>query len=111
MVKIKTYHYEKKKIKFLIEVIVGTIRNTKLEDLHAGKYPTTLTGDYSDVKVVTPDGEIPWNGLSRISNKEMGDLKDSIREELMSQFERMLKNGLDIKISKKSLMEKMSKEF
>lgn len=101
----------KKKIKFLIEVIVGTIRNTKLEDLHAGKYPTTLTGDYSDVKVVTPDGEIPWNDLSRFNNKEMGELKDSIREELYTQFKLMLDNGLEIEIVKKSLMGKMSKEF
>ena len=35
-------------------------RNTKLEDFHSGKYPTSKTGDYSDVKVVSPFGEIPW---------------------------------------------------
>jgi hypothetical protein len=32
------------------------------------------TGDYSDVKVVTPHGEIPWNELSRFNNDEMKEL-------------------------------------
>jgi hypothetical protein len=46
-------------------------RNTTLEDLHAGRGPSSETGDYSDVKVVTPYGEIPWNTLSRLSDREM----------------------------------------
>src|SRR4030095_6598035 len=46
-------------------------RNTMLEDLHAGKVPSSLAGDYSDVKVVTPHGEIQWNRLSRFSDQEM----------------------------------------
>src|SRR5262245_22778380 len=49
-------------------------RNTKLEDLHAGTSPSSETGDYSDVKVVSPYGEIPWNRLSRLSDKEMKEL-------------------------------------
>lgn len=100
-----------KKIKFLIEIIVGTIRNTDLETLHAGKPIISVTGDYSDVKVITPSGEIPWNEVSRISNKEMGELKDSIREELIIQFRLMLKNGLEVQMVKNSLLDKMSKEF
>src|SRR5712671_6804988 len=46
-------------------------RNTELEDFHAGKVPSTRTGDYSDVKVVTPYGEIQWDRLSRLSDAEM----------------------------------------
>jgi hypothetical protein len=46
-------------------------RNTVLEDFHAGKVPSSQTGDYSDVKVVTPYGEIQWEALSRISDAEM----------------------------------------
>jgi hypothetical protein len=46
-------------------------RNTFLEDLHAGTTPSSKTGDYSDVKVVTPYGEIPWSKLSRLSDTEM----------------------------------------
>jgi hypothetical protein len=29
-------------------------RNTKLEDFYSGKYPSSKTGDYADVKVVSP---------------------------------------------------------
>jgi ligand-binding SRPBCC domain-containing protein len=46
-------------------------RNTKLEDLHAGIYPSSQSGDYSDVKVVTPYGEISWERLGRFSDDEM----------------------------------------
>src|ERR1700674_737562 len=46
-------------------------RNTKLEDFHAGISPSSKAGDYSDVKVVSPFGEIAWNNLSRLSDSEM----------------------------------------
>ena len=36
------------------------VRNTFLEDLHSGTTPSSRSGDFSDVKVVTPFGEIPW---------------------------------------------------
>ena len=54
--------------KALVETCV---RNTQLEDLHAGVVPHSETGDFSDVKVVTPSGEIPWTNLSRISDPEV----------------------------------------
>jgi hypothetical protein len=38
-------------------------RNTVLEDFHAGKVATSETGDYSDVKVITPSREIAWNDV------------------------------------------------
>ena len=51
------------------------VRNTKLEDLHAGRVPVTRTGDYSDVFVVDADGQrIPWTEVSRINDDEMRDL-------------------------------------
>src|ERR1041385_3067576 len=49
-------------------------RNTKLEDLHAGNAPVSRAGDYSDVKVVTPDREIAWTELSRFNDDEMKSL-------------------------------------
>jgi hypothetical protein len=52
-------------------IVLWGLRNTGLEDIHRGIEPTSLTCDYSDVKVVTPLGEIPWNNLARISNSEM----------------------------------------
>jgi hypothetical protein len=30
------------------------MRNSELENLHAGVTPSSATGDYTDVKVVTP---------------------------------------------------------
>jgi len=48
------------------------VRNTQLENHHAGWFPETLTGDFSDVKVIDGHGkEIPWNDISRISDPEM----------------------------------------
>jgi hypothetical protein len=46
-------------------------RNTMLEDLHAGITPDSVTGDYSDVVIRSPYGEIPWPKLSRLSDEEM----------------------------------------
>src|ERR1700730_15428448 len=54
----------------MVEVCV---RNA-LENLHAGIFPSSQTGDYSDVTVVTPYGEIPWSQLGRISDEEMKPL-------------------------------------
>ena len=46
-------------------------RNSVLEDLHAGITPNSQTGDYRDVLVRSPYGEIPWPRLSRLSDQEM----------------------------------------
>ena len=51
------------------------VRNTMLEDIHAGIEPVTRTGDFSDVLVIDADGRrIPWPEVSRIGNDEMRDL-------------------------------------
>ena len=51
------------------------VRNTLLEDLHAGPVPVTRTGDYSDVFVVDAEGNrIPWTDVSRLDDDEMRDL-------------------------------------
>lgn len=48
------------------------VRNSRLEDLHAGVVPTTKTGDWSDVIVLDADGNrIPWRDVSRIDDDEM----------------------------------------
>ncbi len=54
------------------------VRNGFLEDLHSGITPSSKAGDNSDVKVVTPYGEIPWEKLSRISDEEMKRLMKGI---------------------------------
>jgi hypothetical protein len=58
------------------------VRNTFLEDLHAGASVVSKAGDFSDVKVVTPDREIPWNEVSRISQQEMKKLMKQVVDKL-----------------------------
>jgi hypothetical protein len=65
-------------------IAVLCVRNTFLEDLHSGTTPSSKTGDYSDVKVVTPYGEIPWRNLSRMSDEEMKRLMKEIVNNLYS---------------------------
>lgn len=67
---------EAEKLAKVITVLCA--RNTFIEKLHMGVFPESKTGDYSDVKVVTPDREIPWNELSRISQEEMKRLNKQI---------------------------------
>ena len=54
--------------KYMVE---QCFRNSVLENLHAGKVPDSETGDYSDLVVRTPFGEIPWRELSRFDDAEM----------------------------------------
>ena len=65
--------------KFTKAMVMLCIRNTYLEDLHAGRSPKTHTGDYSDVKVVDAEGnEIPWAEVSRFDDDEMKKLMKQI---------------------------------
>ncbi|MDD3183041.1 MAG: hypothetical protein PHD48_09600 [Alphaproteobacteria bacterium] len=80
-------------------IVLCAFRNTSLEDLHAGTFPDSKTGDYSDVKVVTPYGEIPWvrtsdaNKASRLNNEEMRTL---MKEAVNKVFTILLRlNNLD----------------
>lgn len=57
-----------------LAIVETCVRNTGLETLHAGTFPPSATGDYTDVKVVTSYGEIPWTKVSRISDDEMKTL-------------------------------------
>jgi hypothetical protein len=58
------------------------VRNTFLEDLHAGVPVLSATGDYRDVKIVTPGREIPWNDASRITQAEMKRLMKQVVNKL-----------------------------
>jgi hypothetical protein len=70
-------------------IAVLCVRNTVLEDLHSGITPSSRCGDYSDVKVVTPDGEIPWAKLSRLSDEEMKRLMKEIVDKIYTYLCRM----------------------
>jgi hypothetical protein len=72
---------------FLIKDMANIIttwayRNSSIESLHSGTFPTSKVGDFSDVKVVSPFGEIPWNSLSRISDEEMKKLNKEIHNRI-----------------------------
>ena len=59
------------------------VRNTRLEDLHAGRVPVSRTGDGSDVVVEDGDGNrIPWSEVSRIDDQEMRALMHEIVDRL-----------------------------
>ena len=58
------------------------VRNSALEVLHAGTFPSSQTGDYTDVKVVSPSGEMAWNRLGRISDEDMQPLMEEIVDRL-----------------------------
>ncbi len=62
------------------------VRNTILEDFHSGRIPHSRAGDYSDVKVVTPGGDIPWNQVSRLSDPEMRALMLNVEQNLARLF-------------------------
>ena len=62
--------------------VMGVRNNTELEDLHCGMTPSSETGDFSDVKVVSPYREIEWNRLSRLDDEEMRSLMLSIERAL-----------------------------
>ena len=69
---------------------VSCVRNTIIEDYHAGIVPQSKTGDYSDVKVVTPFGEIPWNELSRINDREMKKFNVDVVDRIYTYLEFLL---------------------
>ena len=62
---------QKRLAKYLVQ---RCFRNSVLDDLHAGIAPDSKAGDYSDVVVSTPFGEIPWSKLSRFDDEEMKTL-------------------------------------
>ena len=48
------------------------VRNTMIENIHAGLVPVTRTGDYSDVTVIDADGRrIPWPEVSHFDDDAM----------------------------------------
>jgi hypothetical protein len=69
------------------------VRNSSLEDLHAGIFPSSQTGDYTDVKVVSPYGEIAWNRLARISDEEMQRLSEDVVNRLYTFLFYLLTSG------------------
>jgi hypothetical protein len=85
------------------------VRNTNLEDLHSGTFPSSKTGDYSDVKVISPYGEIAWNEVSRISDKEMRILMQDVEKMIYHVLEKIPK--LEQQAGSEKAFEKALKVF
>lgn len=52
-------------------LVLQCFRNSALETFHAGISPSSATGDYSDVHVSSPYGDIRWVKASRLNDDEM----------------------------------------
>src|SRR3954471_20614419 len=72
-----------------LDMALMCVRNTCIEDIHAGLEPPSKTGDFSDVKIVTPYGEIPWNRLSRIRDDEMREMMRQVVDRLYTVLLRL----------------------
>lgn len=60
-------------------MVLLCVRNTELENIHAGAVPVSHTGDFSDVTVVDADGRrIPWPEVSHFDDEAMKDLMRDI---------------------------------
>ncbi len=88
---------------------VNCVRNTVIENYHCGIIPSSKTGDYTDVKVVTPYGEIPWNELSRINDEEMKAFNKEVADKLYTFLE--YEYNPDYDQQKKSFLERMQFMF
>jgi len=71
-----------------LAMAVLCVRSTCIENIHAGKGQSEI-GDFSDVKVVTPKGEIPWNEVSRISDDEMREFMKEVVNKLYTYLLRL----------------------
>ena len=81
---------QKRLAKYLVH---RCFRNSVLEDLHAGIAPDSETGDYSDVVVSTPFGEIPWGKLSRFDDEEMKALMIDVVQKSYEFIRELLDDG------------------
>jgi len=81
---------QKRLAKYLVH---RCFRNSVLEDLHAGIAPESKTGDYSDVVVSTPFGEIPWRKLSRFDDVEMKKLVIDVVQKSYEFIQELLDHG------------------
>jgi len=58
---------------------MSCVRNTGIENLHAGTVPVTHTGDFSDVFVTDANGRrIAWTDVSHMDDDAMRDLMRQI---------------------------------
>src|ERR1700730_5269368 len=82
-----------------VAMAVLCVRNTSIEDVHAGIEPHSPSGDYSDVKVVTPVGEIPWPRMSCIRDDEMRAFMKQVVELVLKEITDCFERGETVMLS------------
>lgn len=65
------------------------VRNTSLEDIHAGTVPFSNDGMEADVFVKTKSGNISWHEVSRISDDEMKKLMIEVTDRIFTVLMRL----------------------
>lgn len=85
-------------------IALTCFRNSVLEDFHAGIAPSSKTGDNSDIKVVSPYGEIPWEKLSRLDDEEMKELMINVVDQTYTMLTN-LSNPKYLKLMTEALKE------
>ncbi len=96
----------------LARTIAHAIRNSELENLHAGIFPDSKKDDYPDMKILTPNGKIPWVEGSRISDKEMRLLMLIFEQKIEGILNLMSQWGLlNLTEDRLEILEKIEKVF
>ncbi len=52
-------------------IALNCVRNTSIENIHAGASPDAVNDDYSNVFIGTEESRVPWDNASRITDVEM----------------------------------------
>jgi hypothetical protein len=73
-----------------LAMTVYGVRNTVIENYHAGKAVRSTSGDYSDVKVVTRERELAWNEVSRITDEEMKAFNIEVSNKIFTVLQYLL---------------------
>ena len=82
-------------------IAVICVRNSRLENLHAGELPISRTGDGSDIVVIDGDGNrILWKDVSRIDDDEMCALMRDIVNRLCTFYLKSDDPGLRTEIER-----------
>tara|TARA_B100001989_G_scaffold252620_1_gene235361 strand:+ start:465 stop:830 length:366 start_codon:yes stop_codon:yes gene_type:complete len=92
-----------------LAIVLGSVvRNSYLEDLHAGKFPESHCPNYSDVKVVSPYGEVPWSEISRLDDVEMKKLIKQIVNRIYTTLRYMNEPDVLIQLD---FLQKLANDF
>ena len=74
-------------------IVANCAVETSLNRLRMGDRVLSKTGDFSDVKIVTPFGESPWNNACRITSDEIKNFDQDFLNKVYTFLLYYLKSG------------------